>query len=92
MKICDFDAQFLSDSYISSTICSKWHKNMSFNSLDPDLYDHEKDTFIHPVINAQCHAKVGLPFLIHPVFLGFVVSHNFQWGSTLNRIIVMGVN
>ncbi len=24
--------------------------------------------FIHPVINAQMHAKFGLPFLIHPVY------------------------
>ncbi len=28
-----------------------------------DLYDHEKVRFIHPVINAQWHAKVGLLFL-----------------------------
>ncbi len=26
-------------------------KSMSFNSLDPDLYDYAKITFIHPVIN-----------------------------------------
>ena len=28
-------------------------QNMSFNSGDPDLYDHAKITFIHPVINTQ---------------------------------------
>ncbi len=42
-------------------------KNMSFNNRDPDhsttrdpdLYDHAKITLIHPVINAQWHAKIG---------------------------------
>ena len=43
----------------------------TFNSKDPDLYDHEQVTFIHPVINAQLHAKVGLPFFDTPC----VVKH-----------------
>ena len=49
-------------------------KNMSFNSWDLDLYDYTKITFIHPVINAQWHAKVGLPvlFFIYPVYKGEV--------------------
>ncbi len=66
MKICDFDRQFLSFSYLFR-FAQNDTKNMSFNSGDPDLYDHAKITFIHPVVNAQCHAKVGLPFFIHPV-------------------------
>ena len=35
---------------------------MSFNSYDSVLYDHDKVTFIHPVIliNAQWYTKVGL--------------------------------
>ena len=39
---------------------------MSFNSYVPDLYGHAKITFIHLVINAQWHAKVGLPFFETP--------------------------
>jgi hypothetical protein len=39
---------------------------MSFNSQKPDLYDHERITFIRRVINAQWHAKFGLLFFIHP--------------------------
>ena len=43
---------------------------MSFNSQEPhDIYDHEKVMFIHPVINAQAHAKVGLPFFDTPCIL-----------------------
>ena len=37
-------------------------KNMSFNSQMPDLYDYEKITFIHRVINAQWHAIFGFRF------------------------------
>ncbi len=43
-------------------------KNFSFNSCDLALYDYAKITFIHPVINAQSHAKVGLLLFIHPVY------------------------
>ena len=32
------------------------------------LHDRAKITYIHLVINVQWHAKVGLPFLIHPVY------------------------
>ena len=60
--------------------CSEWHKNMSFNSWDPDLYDHVKITFIHPVINAQWHAKVQLPFFGYTLF-------NEYYGSSLLRYL-----
>ncbi len=52
MKICDFDRHFLSFSYLFR-FAQNDTKDMSFNSRDPDLYDHAKITFIHPVINAQ---------------------------------------
>ncbi len=39
---------------------------MSFNSRDPDLYEDAKIMFILPVINAQSHAKFGLPFFDTP--------------------------
>jgi hypothetical protein len=40
-----------------------------YNAIQkPDLYDYERITFIHRVVNAQWHAKVGLPFFIHPVY------------------------
>ena len=52
MKICDFDRQFLSFSYLFC-FAQNYTKNMSFNSGDADLYDHVKITFIRPVINAQ---------------------------------------
>jgi hypothetical protein len=42
---------------------------MSFNSQKPDLYDHERITFIRRVINAQWHAKFGFLFFIHPVYI-----------------------
>ncbi len=74
MKICDFDKQFLSDSYLlrfaqnSAKIC---------HSQDPDLYDDEKGYVHSPSDNAQWHAKVGLLFLIHLVQYKFY----FQWRS-----------
>jgi hypothetical protein len=40
-------------------------KNMLFNSQKRDLYDYEKTAFIHRVINAQWHDKVGLRFFRH---------------------------
>ncbi len=52
MKICDFDRQFLSFSYLLRFAQSDT-QNMSFNSGDPDLYDHVKITFINTVISAQ---------------------------------------
>ncbi len=69
MKICDFYGQILSDSYFCFVLLRMARK--TFNSKDPDLYDHEQVTFIHPVINAQLHAKVGLPFFDTPC----VVKH-----------------
>ena len=45
---------------------SKLQKKTSFDSQDPDLNNHEKVMFIHPVINAQLHAKV-VPFLYKPL-------------------------
>ena len=40
-------------SHNCSVLLRMTQKNMPFNSSDPDLYDHVKITFIHPVINAQ---------------------------------------
>ena len=51
MKICDFDRQFLSSYHICSALLKMTKESMSFNSLDPDLYDYAKITFIHSVIN-----------------------------------------
>ena len=39
---------------------------MPFTRQKPDLYDYEKNTFIHRAINARWHAKVGLPFFYLP--------------------------
>ena len=47
-----FDRQFLLDSSLLR-FAQNGTRNMSFNSQDSDLYDHEKVTFINPVINAQ---------------------------------------
>ncbi len=47
-----FDRQFLLDSSLLR-FAQNGTRNVSFDSQDPDLYDHEKVTFIHPVINAQ---------------------------------------
>ncbi len=52
MKICDFDRQFLSFSYLLRFAQSDT-QNMSFNSGDPDPYDHAKIAFIHPVIDTS---------------------------------------
>ncbi len=68
MKICDFDRQFLSFSYLLR-LAQNDTKNMSFNSYDPDHYDYAKITFIHPVINAQSHAKFGLSFFETPCII-----------------------
>jgi hypothetical protein len=62
------DKQFLSDSYLL-TYSPYWMKNMSFNSQKPDLYDYEKITFIHRVINAQWHAKFGFRFLWDTMYM-----------------------
>ncbi len=53
VKICDFNQQFLSFSYLFY-VAQNDTKNMSFNSWDPDLHDYAKITFIHPVVSAQC--------------------------------------
>ena len=48
-----------------------------------DLYDHEKVRFIHPVINAQWHAKVGLLFLYT---LYKIASYTYEMLSFLEEI------
>ena len=62
-------------------------KNMSFNSWDPDVYDVAKITFIHSVINAQWHTKLGLPFCgdtlyNKTVILLILVVYNWELGAT----------
>ncbi len=51
---------------ILASFCSKWHKKHVIQQLRLCCYDNAKITFIHPVINAQWHAKVGLPFFYTP--------------------------
>jgi hypothetical protein len=68
VEICDFDTQFLLDSYLL-IFSPYWMKNMSINSQKPDLCDYEKITFIHRVINAQWHAKFGLRFVLDTLYI-----------------------
>ncbi len=44
--------------HIGFAVPNIWHKNMLFNSQDPDIYDHERVTFIHSAINVRWHAKL----------------------------------
>ena len=59
--------------FIFAQLFSIMDENISFNSQKPVLYDYEKNTFIHRVINAQWHAKFGLHFR-HPVEPGCIMG------------------
>ena len=77
------------DNFYRSHICSVLLKmtQKTYHSIaerDPDLYDYAKITFIHPVINAKCHAKVGLPFFLYTLYNTFG-HYNVMSGNWKNK-------
>ncbi len=65
---------------------------MSLNSSDPDFYDYAKNTFIHLVVNALCHAKVGLPFFDTPCSNTGSIRDDPYWTSRKNSLELIEVS